>query len=51
MIKLPRLFRPKRRDAATAAPFFDAAFYLSAYPDVAAGGGDPLLHYLDHGWL
>ncbi|CAO4169128.1 glycosyltransferase [Methylorubrum populi] len=51
MIKLPRLFRPKRRDAATAAPFFDAAFYLSAYPDVAAGSGDPLLHYLDHGWL
>ncbi|MBB2963697.1 glycosyltransferase [Methylobacterium sp. R2-1] len=51
MIKLPKLFRPKRRDAATAAPFFDPAFYRSAYPDVAAGGGDPLLHYLDHGWL
>ncbi len=51
MIKLPRLFRPKRRDAATAAPFFDPAFYRDAYPDVAAGGGDPLVHYLDHGWL
>lgn len=51
VIKLPKLFRPKRRDAATAAPFFDPAFYRSAYPDVAAGGGDPLWHYLDHGWL
>ncbi|MEH3117815.1 MAG: glycosyltransferase [Methylorubrum populi] len=50
MIKLPRLLRPKRRDAAIAAPFFDPAFYRSAYPDVAAGGGDSLLHYLDHGW-
>lgn len=51
MIKLPRLFRPGRRDAVAAAPFFDPAFYRSAYPDVAAGGGDPLRHYLDHGWL
>ncbi|MCP1560186.1 UNVERIFIED_ORG: hypothetical protein J2W75_000997 [Methylorubrum zatmanii] len=51
MIKLPKLFRPRRRDAAMAAPFFDPAFYRSAYPDVAAGGGDPLRHYLDHGWL
>ncbi len=51
VIKLPKLFRPRRRDAAMAAPFFDPAFYRSAYPDVAAGGGDPLRHYLDHGWL
>ncbi|KQT47929.1 glycosyl transferase [Methylobacterium sp. Leaf456] len=50
MIKLPRLLRPKRRDAASAQPFFDAEFYRTEYPDVAAGGMDPLLHYLDHGW-
>ncbi|GAB6846043.1 GT2 family glycosyltransferase [Methylorubrum rhodinum] len=50
MIKLPRLLRPKRRDAAWARPFFDADFYRAEYPDVAAGGMDPLLHYLDHGW-
>lgn len=50
MIKLPRLLRPKRRDAALARPFFDAEFYRSEYPDVTAGGMDPLLHYLDHGW-
>ena len=50
MIKLPRLLRPKRRDAALARPFFDPEFYRAEYPDVAAGGTDPLLHYLDHGW-
>ena len=29
---------------------FDPAFYLAAYPDVAARGDDPLLHYLERGW-
>ncbi len=29
---------------------FDAAFYLDAYPDVRAGGVDPLQHYLVRGW-
>lgn len=28
---------------------FDAAWYLSAYPDVAAAGIDPWLHYQHHG--
>ncbi|MBS0576104.1 MAG: glycosyltransferase [Proteobacteria bacterium] len=28
---------------------FDAAFYLSEYPDVRAAGLDPQRHYLDHG--
>ncbi len=28
---------------------FDAAFYLSQNPDVAAAGVDPLAHYLSHG--
>lgn len=29
---------------------FDADWYLRAYPDVAAAGLDPLLHYLQSGW-
>ncbi|MFM0017752.1 glycosyltransferase family protein [Paraburkholderia azotifigens] len=29
---------------------FDADFYLSRYPDIAAAGVDPLVHYLEHGW-
>ena len=29
---------------------FDAAWYLRAYPDVAASGLDPLRHYLQSGW-
>ncbi len=29
--------------------FFDAQFYLNANPDVAASGGNPALHYLQHG--
>src|SRR5665213_2653990 len=29
----------------TPAPDFDAAFYLAAYPDVAAAGLDPYEHY------
>jgi hypothetical protein len=28
---------------------FDRDFYLHKYPDVAAAGGDPFLHYLEHG--
>ncbi|MBA1190727.1 hypothetical protein G7Z99_17015 [Pseudomonas entomophila] len=28
---------------------FDAAYYLSQYPDVAAGGADPLVHFARHG--
>ncbi|HJQ60735.1 MAG TPA: glycosyltransferase [Vineibacter sp.] len=29
---------------------FDAGWYVSAYPDVLAGRGDPLLHFLSTGW-
>lgn len=29
---------------------FDPAWYLRAYPDVAAAGLDPLRHYLQSGW-
>jgi glycosyltransferase involved in cell wall biosynthesis len=31
-------------------PLFDRGFYLERYPDVAAAGGDPALHYLTTGW-
>jgi hypothetical protein len=30
-------------------PLFDPAFYLRQYPDVAAAGVNPLLHYLKYG--
>jgi len=32
-----------------ARPLFDKEFYLARYPDVAAAGADPWLHYLMHG--
>ncbi len=32
-----------------ARPLFDPEFYLRRYPDVAAAGADPWLHYLLHG--
>ena len=28
----------------------DQAWYLAQYPDVAAAGMDPVVHYLKHGW-
>jgi len=37
-------------DRAVAERAFDAAFYLKTYPDVGANGGDPLDHFLAHGW-
>lgn len=32
-------------------PLFDRSWYLANYPDVAAAGIDPALHYLLYGWL
>lgn len=32
------------------AEYFDEDFYLTAYPDVAKAGVDPIQHYLDAGW-
>jgi hypothetical protein len=29
---------------------FDENYYLATYPDVAAGGMDPAIHYIIHGW-
>lgn len=31
-------------------PVFDAEYYLSTNPDVRQSGGNPLVHYLLHGW-
>jgi hypothetical protein len=42
--KGPRLAARLRRSA-----FFDAAWYLAQYPDVAAAGVDPAEHYLQSG--
>jgi GT2 family glycosyltransferase len=42
-----RLRRAARR--LRASPAFDAKWYLAAYPDVAATGVDPALHYLRRG--
>ena len=39
-----------RKDIKITEPFFDAAYYLERYPDIAAGGIDPLEHYLTYGW-
>jgi len=37
-------------DVPVADPLFDANFYLSRNPDVAAAGVDPYQHYLAYGW-
>lgn len=29
---------------------FDVDYYITAYPDIAAAGVDPVEHYLRHGW-
>jgi hypothetical protein len=42
--------RATAQDRALAATAFDEAFYLSANPDVAAGGWDALDHFLSLGW-
>jgi hypothetical protein len=42
----------RRRDdyiAIRNSPLFDADHYLKTYPDVAAIGAEPILHYLSHG--
>jgi len=37
------------RDQIASSGFFDGAWYLSQYPDVAAAACDPAMHYLLHG--
>jgi glycosyltransferase involved in cell wall biosynthesis len=37
------------RDGVVPTALFDRAEYLELYPDVAAAGADPFLHYLQHG--
>jgi glycosyltransferase involved in cell wall biosynthesis len=52
LARLPAWLRPRRSRAARvlrASGLFDTAWYLEAYPDVAARKVDPLEHYLRHG--
>jgi hypothetical protein len=37
------------RTSGAVMPLFDSAYYLRMYPDVAAAGIDPYLHYIQHG--
>ena len=39
----------RARDAVVASSLFDSEWYLRNYPDVAAAGVDPALHYVRHG--
>lgn len=41
---------PRHVVLATIADEFDRAFYLAQYSDVRKGHGDPLAHFVDHGW-
>lgn len=41
---------PSEADRIGASGLFDGRWYLERYPDVAAAGHPPLLHYLVYGW-
>jgi hypothetical protein len=45
MTALRHFMQHRRGGAVSPNPTFDAAFYLAAYPDVAAAGLDPFEHY------
>ncbi len=52
LARLPAWLRPRSSRAARilrASGLFDTAWYLEAYPDVAARKVDPLEHYIRHG--
>ncbi|HEY4362194.1 MAG TPA: hypothetical protein VGN17_14560 [Bryobacteraceae bacterium] len=42
-------FKTSLRQLRLRKKLFDAAFYLTRYPDVAAARMNPVLHYLQHG--
>lgn len=42
--------RAVRMAALAGTGLFDAAHYLSAYPDIAAAGIEPFAHFFDHGY-
>lgn len=42
---------PKGEDLKAVAPFFDADFYTTTYPDIAGKLIDPLLHFMTIGWV
>lgn len=50
-----RKYRPKHyatgmKSHAQMWPYFDPSEYLNRYPDIAAAGIDPFLHFIRHGW-
>ncbi|BBP46143.1 hypothetical protein THMIRHAS_15160 [Thiosulfatimonas sediminis] len=55
---LKRFFKKSSKNAVQARNYkllassslFDQSWYLKAYPDVAAAGMDPIVHYLNHGF-
>ena len=47
---VPRMLRVRlQKRALIGSGLFDAARYVSFYPDVAAAGVDPALHFIRHG--
>lgn len=47
---LERLFASRNVNLVSESGLFDRAFYLAEYPDVAAAGIDPVVHYLECGF-
>ncbi|GAB2885672.1 glycosyltransferase [Microbulbifer echini] len=47
--KRPNAYALGRDDTPVAADQFDSQWYLQTYPDVAAAGVDPWVHYINHG--
>ncbi|MDF1816928.1 MAG: rhamnan synthesis F family protein, partial [Verrucomicrobiales bacterium] len=50
-IKLGRLKRKNDLQLVSESGFFDAQHYLSQNPDIAKEGSDPLLHFMEVGWM
>ncbi len=46
----PRNWQNRLAKEIEASGFFDRQWYESQYPDVAAAGVDPLMHYIHQGW-
>ena len=46
---VPQLRRRHERAMVAGSGLFDPEWYLRSYPDVAAAGADPLLHFLGNG--
>lgn len=49
--RLERNRRLRELEVITGSELFDPDWYLETYPDIAAAGLDPAMHYLSTGWL